>query len=52
MCLDHMLVKFELSEIYKILSFLTENQDFQNCLWQSFDVILEDVSVADTIIEC
>ena len=42
-----MLMKIVLSEIYKILSFLTE---MVNHFWQSVDAILEDVSVTETII--
>ena len=50
-----MLVKFEQnhwSKLHEILSFLTKNQVFKNHFWQSADAILEDVSVAETIVQC
>ena len=49
-----MLVWFEQivwSKQYEILSFLFDKKrGFLNHYWQSFDAILEDVSVAETIV--
>ena len=49
-----MLVKFEqncmVQTIHEILSFLTEYRVFKKHFWQSVDAILEDISVAETIV--
>ena len=39
------------SEMYKLLSFMTKSRVFKKHFWQSVDAILQDVSVAETIVQ-
>ena len=54
--LDHMLAKFEQNRVAEIARnfegffFLSKPRFFKNHFWQSADAILEDVSVAETIV--
>ena len=53
--LDHMLVKFEQNRMVQITRNLElfakkKNQVYENHFWQSVDAILENVSVAETIV--
>ena len=51
--LDHMLVKFEQNRmVWTVQKFVLFWQKIVNHFWQSFDAILEDVSVTETIVWC
>ena len=49
-CLYHMPVKFKQNRMVETIQNLTKNWVFNNHFWQGADAILEDVSVAETII--
>ena len=54
-CLYHMLVKFEqicIVPTTQNFELFDKNQAFKNHFWQSVDAILEDVFVAESIIQC
>ena len=54
-CLDHMLVKFEQNRTVRNIKkyeLFNGKRGFLKLFFKRFDVIFEDVSVTETIVEC